>query len=51
MRGEFLSMKTIDQLVSRQKAMKYIESILKRDISTETKIYLTNILRILKQGG
>lgn len=51
MNGEFISMETIEQLVSRKKAMKYIKEILKRDISTETKIYLTNILRILKKGG
>lgn len=48
MKGEFLSLNTIEKLTKREKAIKYCKNILKREAPTQVKMYVKNILKVLE---
>ena len=46
--GEYLSIETVEKLAGRDKAIKYIKNILKRETSDQVKMYIKNILNLLE---
>lgn len=48
MKNEILSLETTQKLANREKAIKYIKSILDKRTSGLVEIYLENILKILE---
>ena len=48
MKSEFLTLETTMKLANRDKAIKYCKNILKREVPTQVKMYVQNILNVLE---
>lgn len=48
MRSEIISLETARKLVNREKAIKYCQNILKREVPLQVKSYVRNILKLLE---
>lgn len=48
MKSEVISLDTVKKLADREKAIKYCQNILKREVPIQVKSYVRNILNLLE---